>query len=322
MKEKIIALKEKIIQEKYEITKEEALNIYKNEPTEILCQCALEITKNECSVKAELCSVINAKQGKCSENCKYCAQSAHWKTSCTPKQVITPEETLTSIKKAVENHIDRISLVTAGRSLSGKEFETILECYKKINEKFCGKIDLCASLGILSKEQLKLLKENGVTRYHHNIETSRNYFPFICTTHTYDERIKTIMAAKEIGLEICSGGIIGMGESYKDRIDFAFEIKNLKVQSVPVNILMPIKGTPFENLQVLSNEEILRTFAVFRFIMPSQVIRCAAGRKNLGNNGEKAFLSGANALISGDFLTTSGSTSEEDINMLKKLGLY
>ena len=197
-----------------------------------------------------------------------------------------------------------------------------MECYKKINEKFCGKIDLCASLGILSKEQLKLLKENGVTRYHHNIETSRNYFPFICTTHTYDERIKTIMAAKEIGLEICSGGIIGMGESYEDRIDFAFEIKNLKVQSVPVNILMPIKGTPFENLQVLSNEEILRTFAVFRFIMPSQVIRCAAGRKNLGNNGEKAFLSGANALISGDFLTTSGSTSEEDINMLKKLGLY
>ena len=136
MKEKIIALKEKIIQEKYEITQEEALNIYKNEPTEILCQCALEITKSECSVKAELCSVINAKQGKCSENCKYCAQSAHWKTSCTPKQVITPEETLTSIKKAVENHINRISLVTAGRSLSGKEFETILKCYKKINEKF------------------------------------------------------------------------------------------------------------------------------------------------------------------------------------------
>lgn len=179
---------------------------------------------------------------------------------------------------------------------------------------------VCASFGIIQSRQLEQLKAAGVSRYHHNLETGKNFYKNICTTHTYEERINTIKAAKKAGLEICCGGIIGMGESKEDRLDLALAIRKLDVQSVPINILTPIPGTPLENTKPISKDEILRTIAIFRFIMPSQTIRCAAGRKKLGNNGEDAFLSGANALISGDFLTTPGSTNKEDIEMLQNLG--
>ena len=236
--------------------------------------------------------------------------------------MILPEDATLTAEKAAAGHITRISLVTAGRALSGKDFDTALECFRTISRKCGKKLKLCASLGILAPEQMEQLKAAGVTRYHHNIETSESFFPSICTTHTYKDRINTIRAAQNAGLEICSGGIIGMGESRKDRIEFAAAIRNLNVQSVPVNILTPIAGTPFQDIPSVSTEEILRTIAVFRFMMPSQTIRCAAGRKTIGNNGERAFRSGANALISGDFLTTSGSSTAEDIAMLKRLGLY
>ena len=236
--------------------------------------------------------------------------------------MILPEDAALTAEKAVAENITRLSLVTAGRPLSGKDFDTALECFRAISRKCGKKLKLCASLGILAPEQMEQLKASGVTRYHHNIETSESFFPSICTTHTYKDRINTIRAAQNAGLEICSGGIIGMGESRKDRIKFAAAIRSLNVQSVPVNILTPIAGTPFQDVPSLSAEEILRTLAVFRFMMPSQTIRCAAGRKTIGNNGERAFRSGANALISGDFLTTTGSSTAEDIAMLKRLGLY
>ena len=284
-------IKEKIIKENYRITKEDALALF-DQPLEELAKAANEI-RLACAPKTtSVCSIISARQGKCGENCKYCAQSAHWKTSCTSHSMIKPENAIPQCKKAIENKVSRLSLVTSGVGLKGQEFDQALECYKEILKTTDGKLLLCASHGIISYEQMVQLKEAGVVRYHHNVETSRNYFSKICTTHTYE-----------------------------DRIDLAMTIRDLEVQSVPVNILNPIPGTPLENIEKISKEEALKTIAVFRFIMPSQFIRCAAGRKSLGQNGRDAFLSGANALISGDFLTVEGSTNKEDLEMLEELGL-
>ena len=322
MKNTVLELAEAVIHDAHVVSEDEAMDLYQSDAPEELFSAAEKIVQSCCAKKAELCSIINAKQGRCPENCRYCAQSAHWKTSCTSTQMILPEDASLTAEKAAAEHITRLSLVTAGRALSGKDFDTALECFRAISRKCGKKLKLCASLGILAPEQMEQLKAAGVTRYHHNIETSESFFPSICTTHTYKDRINTIRAAQNAGLEICSGGIIGMGESRKDRIEFAAAIRNLNVQSVPVNILTPIAGTPFQDIPSVSTEEILRTLAVFRFMMPSQTIRGAAGRKTIGNNGERAFRSGANALISGDFLTTTGSSTAEDIAMLKRLGLY
>ena len=313
-------LENAVINENHKVTKEEAIQLYETEQASELFGAADRIRKSCCTNSSSVCSIINAKMGKCGENCKYCAQSAHWKTSCQTTSIIQPQESIKFCERALENHVSRISLVTSGRGLSGKDFEAAIENFKAIKEKLKDKIKLCASLGILSFEQMQELRLAGVERYHHNIETGKNYFANICTTHSYNDRIQTILNAKKAGLEICSGGIIGLGESREDRIDLALELRRLEVQSVPINILTPIKGTPLENAEKISQEEALRTISVFRFIMPSQTIRCAAGRKSLGNNGEDAVLTGANALISGDFLTTPGSTNDEDISMLKKLG--
>lgn len=310
----------KIINEKYLISKEESLYLYKKIPTEELCNSANKIRQSCCSKNSNICSIINAKQGGCSENCHYCAQSSHWNTSCTPLKMVTPQKASELSLLALNNKVKRIALVTAGKGLCGKDFETALECFKKILKDSDNKMAVCASLGIISEEQMQQLKEAGVSRYHHNLETSKKFYKNICTTHTYEDRVNTIKLAKKAGLQICCGGIIGMGESKEDRIDLALAIRELNVQSVPINILTPIQGTPLENIEPISKDEVLRTIAMFRFIMPSQTIRCAAGRKKLGNNGIDAFLSGANAMISGDFLTTPGSTNNEDVEMMKSLG--
>lgn len=313
-------LKRKIIEESYVISKQEALELYDHHDLQELLDCADEIRKKCAGNKSDVCSVINAKQGSCSENCTYCAQSAHWKTGCVSGKMIDPESAAVQSKRCVENRIKRLSLVTAGRGLNGKDFETGIECFRKMDESAAGKLKFCASFGIIGKEKMDDLKKVGVVRYHHNLESGRNFYSKICTTHSYDERLETIRAAKEAGLEICSGGIIGLGESREDRVDMALELRQLDVQSVPVNVLNPIKGTPLEDMKILDKEEVLRTIAVFRFIMPAQVIRCAAGRKSLGKNGRDAFMAGSNALISGDFLTVEGSTNEEDLQMLAELG--
>jgi biotin synthase len=181
-------------------------------------------------------------------------------------------------------------------------------------------LELCSSNGLLSYEQFVRLRDAGVTRIHNNLETSRRFFPQVCTTHTYDEKLATINAAKRAGMEICSGGIIGMGETLEDRIDMAMELQALGVKSIPINILMPIKGTALENQEPLSDEEILRTIAIFRFINPRADIRLAGGRKLLCDKGRKAFLSGANASIIGNMLTSVGNSVDEDFAMFEELG--
>ena len=211
------------------------------------------------------------------------------------------------------------SLVTAGRGVTGKDFEKILEIYTTLQSQTS--LKLCASLGILNEEQLKRLKDLGVTTYHHNLETSRSFYRQICTTHSYEERLATIKAAQKAGLSVCSGGIIGVGETWRDRVEMAFELKELGIDSVPVNILHPIPGTPLEKQPPLSREEILKTLAVFRLILPRVMLRLAGGREYaLGDCLPTALQSGVNALLVGSYLTTSGQTIEKDRELAAGLG--
>ena len=214
--------------------------------------------------------------------------------------------------------VDRFSIVTSGRSLTGEEFKHALAAYRRMAEE-C-KIDLCASHGFLTREQLHELHLAGVTSYHDNIETSRRFFPEICTTHTFDQKLETIRAAKEEGLCVCSGGIIGMGETWEDRIDMALTLAELGIESIPVNVLMPIKGTPLGEREILKDEEILRALAIFRMINPEANIRLAGGRSALSDNGAHSFACGVSATITGNMLTTSGSTIQQDKAMLRAMG--
>ena len=288
-------------------------------PLEELQSGAQLIQKNFCGNHIDLCTIINGKSGRCSEDCKYCAQSARHKTGIDEYDFL-PVEKILAVARANENAgVNRFSIVTSGRALDGKNFERAIEAYKILRAEL--KIDLCASHGILTREQLKRLRATGVTSYHHNLETSRRYFSHICTTHTYDERIQTIKFAQAEGFCVCSGGIIGMGETWQDRIDLAFELAALNIQSIPVNILNAIKGTVLENLKPLSAEDILRTIAIFRYINPTANVRLAAGRKYLPDSGASALLHGASASITGNMLTTSNNNIQADMKLLAKLGL-
>lgn len=288
-------------------------------PLEELQSGAQLIQKKFCGNHIDLCTIINGKSGRCSEDCKYCAQSARHKTGIDEYDFL-PVEKILSVARANENAgVNRFSVVTSGRALDGKNFERAIAAYKILRAEL--KIDLCASHGILNIEQLKRLRATGVTSYHHNLETSRRFFPHICTTHTYDERIETIKLAQAEGFNVCSGGIIGMGETWQDRIDLAFEVAALNIQSIPINILNAIKGTALENLKPLSVEDILRTIAIFRYINPTANVRLAAGRKFLPDSGASALLHGASASITGNMLTTSNNNIQADMKLLAKLGL-
>ena len=313
----ITELKEKILSG-YRITRNDELTIFKICDFMELCQAADEIREKFSGNQVELCSIINGKSGHCSENCRFCAQSAFNKTDCETYDFIEDEKIVARAVQDANEGVHRFAIVTSGRSLSGADFEKAINVYKKMSSTL--KMNFCASFGFLTKDQLLRLKDAGVTRYHHNIETSRRNFPNICTSHTFDMKLETIKTVKEIGMKICSGGIIGMGETFEDKIDMALTLSEAGVDSIPINALMPIKGTPFENIRQLSEDEILRTIAMFRFINPQSTIRLAAGRKLLSNSGEKAFNAGANAMITGNMLTTSGTTIAGDISLMKKMG--
>lgn len=284
----------------------------------LLCEGADRIRKHFCGDHVDLCSIINGKSGKCSENCRFCAQSAHNCTGINEYPFLDTETILNECKHNEAKGVHRFSIVTAGRTLSDADFEKAFEAYSTLHEKT--DMMLCGSHGLLTDEQFKRLRLAGVSRYHCNIETSRRNFPNICTTHTFDDKVECIKRAKNAGFEICSGGIIGMGETWSDRIDMAVTLSELGVTSIPINALMPIKGTPFEALERLSEEDILRTVSIFRYIAPSADIRLAAGRDLMTNCGKQAFLSGANSTITGDMLTTSGNDINGDVKMLREMG--
>jgi biotin synthase len=314
---KVKELKEKVLNGKL-IGKEEALFLAKEAPLKELTEAANEIRKHFCEDKFDICTIINGKSGKCSENCKFCAQSSFYDTHIKEYSLLNSKAIVKEAKYNDERGVLRFSIVTSGRKLSDKEIDSVCESIKEISKNTS--VSVCGSFGLLSEEQYKKLKEAGLTRVHNNLETSRKNFKNICTTHTFDEKVQAIKNAKNAGLNICSGGIMGLGETMEDRIDMALELRELGVLSIPVNILNPIKGTPFENNKLLTNDEICRIVAVYRFLIPNGAIRLAGGRGLLQDKGESCFLSGANAAISGDMLTTSGITIKEDMNLLNKIG--
>lgn len=284
-----------------------------------LCRGADRIRAHFIGDRADLCSIINGRSGRCPEDCKYCAQSLHNHAGCEEYSFLPEEDILTLCRLNQEEGVSRFSIVTAGRALTGEEFERAVHAYETLSRE-C-RIGLCASMGFLSREQLRQLRSAGVRRYHHNLETSRRNFPNICTTHTYDQKVEMIRLARAEGLYVCSGGIIGMGESWEDRLDLAVSLAELEIRSIPLNVLVPIPGTPLEDLPRLGEEEILRAVACFRYINPRADIRLAAGRALLARGGEAAFQAGASAAITGNMLTTAACAAiRSDRRILQGLG--
>ncbi|MBD3379070.1 MAG: biotin synthase BioB [Candidatus Omnitrophica bacterium] len=266
----------------------------------------------------ETCGIINAKSGACGEDCRFCAQSSHYSSSIKKYPLKDIDTIVSSARKAKSNGSKKFGIVTSGNSLSDEELEIVCGAVSVIS-KDVG-ISPCASLGALSYGAFRKLKESGLQRYHHNIETSGNFYPNIVSTHVYGERVATIISAKKAGLEVCSGGILGMGESWSDRIDMAFLLKELDVESVPLNFLVPIKGTPMENTPPISPHDAIRTIAIFRILLPDKTIKVVAGRESvLKDHQEDIFAAGANGMLVGGYLTIQGRSVAEDVALLKDI---
>ena len=300
-----------------EITREEAISLIEAPLCE-LCAAADEIRSRFCGNVFDMCTIINGKSGRCSENCKYCAQSAHYNTLCEEYPLLSTEKLVEGALYNYERGVLRYSIVCSGKRLSESEVDSLCESIRAI-KKACP-IKVCVSAGLLDEASFRKLKEAGVDRAHNNLESSRRFFPEVCTTHTFDDKIAAIKAAKAAGLEVCSGGIMGLGEMFEDRIDMVLEARELGVKSVPVNLLNPIPNTPFAKNPTLTEEEAARVVAIFRFLIPDGQIRLAGGRDLLGDMGKALFRSGANAAISGDMLTTRGISIENDMKMTAELG--
>ena len=302
----------------YLISRNEALELASVPDKNALYSLANELREHFSGNHFDICSIMNARSGRCSEDCKWCAQSRHYHTDTEIYPLVTSDEAVALAAHNAKKGVHRFSLVTSGRTMSPKETEKACEIYKNIQKHVY--IKLCASMGLLEKEELQALYDSGVKRYHCNLETAPSFFPKLCTTHTTEDKLKTIRYAKEVGMEICSGGIIGMGESMEQRIEFAFTLRETGVDSIPINILTPIKGTPLENTQPLTDEEILTTVALFRIINPATVLRLAGGRKLVAHIQKQLLHSGINAVITGDMLTTSGYTIETDKTLISESG--
>lgn len=293
----------------------EALAVYPD--LDALCDAADEIARHWQGDEVDSCSIVNARSGMCSEDCKWCAQASRHHTGCTTYNFLELEEVMKAASANDEAGIRRFSLVTSGRTVARKDLEKFCDVFRHLTENT--DLYLCASMGLLGEEEMKMLKEAGVKRYHCNMETSSGFFKTLCTTHTPEDKKRTIAAARKCGLEVCSGGIIGMGETMADRMDFAFELRDLDVDSVPVNILNPIKGTPLESTPLISEEDIIRTVAVFRFILPTKSLRFAGGRMRLSHESMLRIMKGGmNGVLMGDMLTTVSNTIADDRVLFKE----
>ena len=271
--------------------------------------------------KVELCSIINAKSGNCSQDCAFCAQSVHHKTDIASYPLVSAEKIAGCAKSAAGLKACAFGIVTSGGSIDENgEFSEICDAIRRIKKD--GLVNPDVSLGTLNSHMARRLKGAGLLRYHHNLETSEKFFPNICGTHSYKDRIATIKIAKEAGLGVCCGGLFGLGESIEDRIDFVFALKELDVDAVPLNFFIPVKGTPLETAKPLKQEEILMTIALFRMVLPDKHIKVCGGRElNLKNRQEEIFSAGASGMMIGGYLTQGGRPPEDDLKMLDKLGL-
>jgi len=296
----------------------EEMNSLLNMPLEELVAKANKVRREFAGSKIELCNILNAKSGHCAEDCKFCAQSARHKTGINNYSLKSKGEMIEAAKQAKEIGAERFDIVTSGDKLSKAELAIVTEAIKEITGNL--KMKMCASLGSMDEAGFALLKSAGLSRYHHNIETSPHFFKTIITTHTFEDRIRTIKAAKKAGLEVCSGGIIGLGETFEDRIQMALTLRELDVDSVPLNILVPIKGTALENQESLSPKDAIRTVAIFRIILKDKIIKIAAGRESILRDFQGlAFLAGANGMLIGGYLTIRGRSVEEDHKLVEEI---
>ncbi len=299
------------------IGRQEALALI-DAPLEELSKGADAIRQALCGNDFDICSIVNGKSGMCSEDCKFCVQSGHYGRNA-PHYGLQPKEAILEGAKGNERlGVHRYSIVTSGKRLSKGELLRMQEAVRLLRTHT--QLEFCTSFGLLDEEDYLALKTAGVTRIHNNLETSRRFFPRICSTHTYDEKLLSVRAAQRAGLEICSGGLIGMGETFEDRVDLALELQGLDVCSVPINVLTPGVGTPLANRPIMPPEEVQRTVALFRYIIPRAAIRMAGGRGLLPDKGLACFQSGANSAISGTLLTHKGTSTEEDLTLIDAAG--
>ena len=296
------------------LTKENLLELYKKDLDELL-----KISSKYLKDEVEFCSLVNARNGKCSQNCRYCAQSSYYRTDIESYPLIDKETVRKAAIDAKKHHVTRFAVVTSGKSPDESDFDAIVDLIKELN-----KIDglkSCASIGILTDEQAKKLAESGLKRFHHNINISRSYYPEVCTTHSWDERLNTCKLVRKYGMELCCGVILGMGESIEQRVEMALELAEIHPDSIPINILMPIEHTPFENyFDKIDEENILRTLAIFKIANPESILRFCGGRMRLSEENQiKALNSCVEGILTGNYLTTTGKSPEEDIILVKKL---
>lgn len=288
------------------------------ELAEIL-HAAQTVTMKGFGSEVSLCSIANVRSGNCSEDCSFCAQSSHFTGTPAPTYpLMSVEEIKDCAEQAGQSPVEFFSYVTSGRALGAKSLTHVCEAVSDMPDKT---FNHCASLGCLDFESLKKLRASGVVRYHHNLESSESYFPNVCTTHSYSERIRTVRDAKKVGLQVCCGGLLGLGESPEQRVELARAIAAEEVDSIPLNFLVPIPGTPLEGVKPLQPLEILLTIAMFRLTNPLAEVRMAAGRAALRSLQSFIFHAGCNGLMVGDFLTVSGQGIGNDLQMLEDLGL-
>jgi biotin synthase len=267
----------------------------------------------------DLCSIINAKSGACQEDCSYCAQSSISSADIKTFPLIEKERIIEKAFEAKKGGAKRFCIVTSGRKVQGKELQRIAATVTEV--RLAGLLP-CATLGLMSRDELQFLKDSGLERFHHNVETSESFFPKICSTHTYQDKMKTIGAVKSVGLSLCSGGIFGLGETWQDRVDMAFELREIGAESVPVNFLTPIKGTRLGARKPLDPLEALKVISLLRFVMPDREIRVCGGRmQTLGELNPFLFFAGADGLLIGNYLTTPGRRYEDDLRLIHQLGL-
>lgn len=300
------------------ITEQEAKALADTTEKETLYAAADQIREHFVGRRIDMCSIMNAQSGKCPEDCKWCSQSKFYKTGVETYDLVSVAD---GLKLALENRskgVNRFSLVTSGRALHHNKVKEACKIYEEIGNK--SDIGLCASMGLLRTPDLQLLKDVGVEHYHCNIETAPSHFSKVCTTHTFEEKRRTIREAQDVGLKICSGGIIGMGENMDQRIEMAFTLRELGADSIPINILNPIEGTPLQGSMQLTDDEVLVSIALFRFINPTAHLRFAGGRNLISHIQEKALSVGISAALVGDYLTTLGSNIDQDKEMFEKMG--
>ncbi|TGU72668.1 biotin synthase BioB [Geomonas terrae] len=304
------------------ITPEEAVRLTEAEGSAIydLFRAATRVKEHFVGNEVHLCSIINAKSGRCAENCAFCAQSSHHTTDAPVYPLVQEDQMVECAKTAETNGSACFGIITSGTTVKGQELEQILAALRRIRKETT--ILPSCSLGIIDEETALKLKDAGMDTYHHNLETAESFFPNICTTHAYSEDVETVRAVKKAGVKVCSGGIFGMGESAAQRVEMAFTLKELDVDSVPMNFLNPIDGTRLEGAALISAMECLKTIAVYRLILPEKRITICGGReKNLRDLQSWIFFAGANGTMIGNYLTTLGRNVDTDLTMFSDLGL-